>query len=226
MPEVCFLVTTLLSVPALPVGCLIIGLLLQQAVAVHEEPRHDLVFEDSSAFVLDVQIPSGDTTLYHTHTDPIFYVSIGTSRTRSQVMGRDWVGPGTGPVSSPGRVFSNIRYADRPVTHRVNNVGDGLFRLIAVINRGHGPAADSTARSTRPSTSPPLGFEVEIDNHWFRSFRGTLEPSSSSTLHRHALPVVTVQVADGSWVFQKAGTEHSLKNPGDAPLELVEIEIR
>ena len=226
MPEVCLLVTTLLSVPVLPTGCLIIGLLLQQAVAVHEEPRHKLVFEDSVAFVLDVQIPSGDTTLYHTHADPIFYVSIGTSRTRSQVMGRDWVGPGTGPVSSPGRVFSNIRYADRPVTHRVNNVGDGLFRLIAVINRGHGPAADSAALSTGPSTPPPLGFEVEIDNHWFRSFRGTLEPSASSPLHRHALPVVTVQVADGSWVFQEAGAEHSLKNPGDAPLELVEIEIR
>ncbi len=226
MPEVYVPVATLLYVPILPTGCLIIGLLLQQVVVVHEEPRHELVFEDSSAFILDVQIPAGDTTLYHTHAGPIFYVSISTSRTRSQVTGHDWVGPSTGPVSSPGRVFSNIRYADRPVTHRVNNVGDGLFRLIAVINRGHGPAADSVARETRPNTSPPLGFEVEIDNHWFRSFRGTLEPSSSSTLHRHALPVVTVEVADGSWVFQKAGTEHSLKNPADVPLELVEIEIR
>ncbi len=217
---------TLPSSCLLPTGCLIIGLVLQQAVPVQEEPRHHLVFNDDVAFILDVQIPPGDTTLYHTHADPIFYVSIGTSRTRSQVMGRDWVGPGAGPVSSPGRVFSNIRYADRPVTHRVNNVGDGLFRLIAVINRGHGPAADSAARSPRPATVPPSGFDVEIDNHWFRSFRGTLEPGASSTLHRHALPVVTVQVADGAWVFQKADAEHSLKNPGDAPLELVEIEIR
>ena len=217
---------TLPSSCLLPTGCLIIGLVLQQAVPVQEEPRHQLVLDDEVAFILDVQIPPGDTTLYHTHADPIFYVSIGTSRTRSQVMGRDWVGPGEGLVSSPGRVFSNIRYADRPVTHRVNNVGDGLFRLIAVINRSHGPSADSAVRSPRPIAMLPSGFEVEIDNHWFRSFRGTLEPSASSPLHRHALPVVTVQVADGSWVFQKAGTEHSLKNPGDVPLELVEIEIR
>tara|TARA_B100000953_G_C18005740_1_gene416494 strand:- start:515 stop:1120 length:606 start_codon:yes stop_codon:yes gene_type:complete len=201
-------------------------LVLQQAVPVQEEPRHQLVLDDEVAFILDVQIPPGDTTLYHTHADPIFYVSIGTSRTRSQVMGRDWVGPGEGLVSSPGRVFSNIRYADRPVTHRVNNVGDGLFRLIAVINRSHGPSADSAVRSPRPIAMLPSGFEVEIDNHWFRSFRGTLEPGASSTLHRHALPVVTVQVADGTWLFHIAGTEHRLENPGDTSLELVEIEIR
>jgi hypothetical protein len=217
---------TLPSSCLLPTGCLIIGLVLQQAVPVHEEPLHHLVFNDDVAFILDVQIPSGDTTLYHTHTDPILYVSIGTSRTRSQVMGRDWVGPGVGPVSSPGRVFSNIRYADRPVTHRVNNVGDGLFRLIGVINRGHGPAADSAARSPRPTAAAPSGFDVEIDNHWFRSFRGTLEPGASNTLHRHALPVVTVQAADGTWLFHKAGTEHSLENLGATSLELVEIEIR
>ena len=217
---------TLPSSCLLPTGCLIIGLVLQQAVPVHEEPRHQLVFNDDVAFILDVQIPPGDTTLYHTHADPIFYVSIGTSRTRSQVMGRDWVGPGEGLVSSPGRVFSNIRYADRPVTHRVNNVGDGLFRLIAVINRSHGPSADSAVRSPRPIAMLPSGFEVEIDNHWFRSFRGTLEPGASSTLHRHALPVVTVQVADGTWLFHIAGTEHRLENPGDTSLELVEIEIR
>ena len=217
---------TLPSSCLLPTGCLIIGLVLQQAVPVQEEPRHQLVLDDEVAFILDVQIPPGDTTLYHTHADPIFYVSIGTSRTRSQVMGRDWVGPGAGPVSSPGRVFSNIRYADRPVTHRVNNVGDGLFRLIAVINRSHGPSADSAVRSPRPIAMLPSGFEVEIDNHWFRSFRGTLEPGASSTLHRHALPVVTVQVADGTWLFHIAGTEHRLENPGDTSLELVEIEIR
>ncbi len=217
---------TLPSSCLLPTGCLIIGLVLQQAVPVQEEPRHQLVLDDEVAFILDVQIPPGDTTLYHTHADPIFYVSIGTSRTRSQVMGRDWVGPGEGLVSSPGRVFSNIRYADRPVTHRVNNVGDGLFRLIAVINRSHGPSADSAVRSPRPIAMLPSGFEVEIDNHWFRSFRGTLEPGASSTLHRHALPVVTVQVADGTWLFHIAGTEHRLENPGDTSLELVEIEIR
>ena len=214
------------SVPLLSTGCLIIGLVLQQAVPVHEEPRHQLVFEDDVALILDVQIPAGDTTLYHTHADPIFYVSIGTSRTRSQVMGRDWIGPGRGPGGSPRRVFSNIRYADRPVTHRVNNVGDGLFRLIAVINRGHRPAADSTGHAVGPGAVLPSKFEVEIDNHWFRSFRVVLEPGVSTTLHRHAQPVLTVQVADGNWVFQEAGAEHTLDNPGDAPLELVEIEIR
>ena len=203
-----------------------VGLALQQGVPVHAEPRHHLVFEHDAAFVLDVQIPPGDTTLYHTHADPIFYVSIGASSTRSQVTGRDWVGPGTGPVRSPGWVSSNIRYADRPLTHRVNNVGDRLFRLIAVINRGHRPEADSAARAVGVAPALPTDLEAEIDNHWFRSFRLILEPGASNGPHRHAYPVVAVQVADGSWTFHEAGAEHILDNPGEAPLELVEIEIR
>ena len=192
----------------------------------HEEPRHHLVFEHDAAFVLDVQIPPGDTTLYHIHADPIFYVSIGTSQTRSQAMDRGWVGPGTGPVRSPGWVSSNIRYADRPVTHRVNNVGDGLFRLIAVINRGHGPQADSAVRAGEASVVLPPGLEAEIDNNWFRSFRIVLDPGASSGPHLHNRPVVAVRVDDGSWTFHEAGAEHVLDNPGEAPVELVEIEIR
>ena len=208
------------------VGCLVLlGLTPQQSVPVHEEPRHHLVLENEAAYVLDVQIPAGDTTLYHTHADPIFYVSIATSRTRSQSIDRQWMGPGTGPVRSPGWAMSNIRYVDRPVTHRINNVGDGLFRLIAVVNRSHGADAHSAAAGAQAPVLP-AGLETEVDNHFFRSFRIELQPGESHGPHRHADPVVVVDVASGDWRFHDAGAEHTLTQSGDGPLELVEIEIR
>ena len=64
----------------------------EKVVPVHEEPRHHLVFEAPVTRILDVQIPAGDTTLFHTHSDPILYVSMSQSQTRSQTLGAEWSG--------------------------------------------------------------------------------------------------------------------------------------
>ena len=59
----------------------------QEVVPVHEEPRHHLVYDNDILQVLDVQIPEGDTTLYHTHDSPIFTVGIFASSTDDQELG-------------------------------------------------------------------------------------------------------------------------------------------
>src|SRR5687767_455364 len=113
-----------------------------KVVPVHQEPRHHLVFDSPGTRILDVQIPPGETTLFHTHSDPILYVTMSTSQTRSQNIGGEWSGtpPATAPESSatprvaptnpPGRMMSTTGYGEKPQTHRVNNVGSSLFRLI------------------------------------------------------------------------------------------------
>ena len=63
----------------------------QEVVPVHQEPRHHLVYENDILQVLDVQIPVGDTTLYHTHDAPIFYVFISASSTDDQELGITFV---------------------------------------------------------------------------------------------------------------------------------------
>ncbi|UCE46904.1 MAG: hypothetical protein JSW47_14995, partial [Phycisphaerales bacterium] len=109
----------------------------EPVVSVHEEPRHHLVHDDEVVRILDVQIQPGDTTLYHTHNAPIFYVSIAVSPTDVQPFGGEWESAPASddPVWGPGEVACNIDYADQPVTHRVKNVGANLFRLVAVINK-------------------------------------------------------------------------------------------
>src|SRR5687767_9098476 len=101
-----------------------------KVVPVHQEPRHRLVFDSPGTKILDVQIPPGDTTLFHTHSDPILYVTMSTSQTRSQNFGAEWSGtapvateaPAAPPVrivpSKPvGRMMSTTSYADKPQTH-------------------------------------------------------------------------------------------------------------
>jgi hypothetical protein len=241
-----------------------------QVVPVHEEPRHRLVFDSPVARVLDIQIPPGDTTLFHTHSNPILYVNMSSSQTRGQTLGQEWSGgdaaarpaprppTGTGGVTTetpgvgaktpapivvkpaqpapavPGRMNSVTSYSTQPLTHRVNNVGTGVFRLIGIINRTDGD----------PSTDPSADFAAkpEVDNRWLRGYRSTLD--LAAVKHQHANPTVIVLVrgraivntgkdlpldAPGAFAFIEGGVPHSVrgvKGESADPNEVVEIEVR
>jgi quercetin dioxygenase-like cupin family protein len=216
-----------------------------KVVPVHQEPRHHLVFESAGTRILDVQVPPGDTTLYHTHSDPILYVAMSASQTRSQTLGREWSGsdasqrtepviprdgiPRVAPVR-PGRMTSTTSYATAPLTHRVNNLGQALFRLIGITNSS---AGDHTA-------APSAGFDQmpEISNPWFRGYRWTLGVTPSE--HRHANPVALVLVSGravargpaattldtpGAFAWIEGDVAHTIQALGDA-MEVVEVEVR
>jgi quercetin dioxygenase-like cupin family protein len=212
-------------------------------VPVHQEPRHRMVFESPGLRILDVQIPPGDTTLFHTHSDPILYVTMSSSTTRTQALGGAWNGtPASGPAASgpftlapstpPGRMMSTTTYAERALTHRVSNVGDTLFRLIATTNASAGDD------STQPS--PGFAGTPEITNRWFRGYRVIVNGDGASE-HRHANPVNVVLVSGravatvgtatkklddlGQFAFVEPNVPHRLASVG-GEAQLVEVEVR
>ena len=227
----------------------------EKVVPVHEEPRHHLVLDNPVTRVLDIQIPPGETTLFHTHSNPILYVNMSSSQTRSQTLGREWSGEGAArpaaaagakpaagapvPAGIPpavfGRMNSVTNYSTQPLTHRVNNYGTSVFRLIGIINRTDGD----------PSTDPSADFasKPEVDNRWLRGYRWPLE-ATPLPQHRHANPVVIVLVRGravvtaakdipldtlGAFSFFDGGVAHSIKGlrgDGVEPNEIVEIEVR
>jgi quercetin dioxygenase-like cupin family protein len=215
----------------------------EQIVPVHQEPRHRIVYDSPGARVLDVQIPPGDTTLFHTHSDPILYVNISGSTMRSQTLGSEWNGtPAAGPAAAapfkvapstpPGRMMSTTSYAERPVTHRVSNVGESLYRLIATINAS---AGDESA-----GPSPGFDSAPEITNRWFRGYRAVVSGDAGSE-HRHANPVNVVLVSGrasatigsatkvfdqaGQFAFIEPNVPHRLAGLG-GEAQLVEVEVR
>jgi quercetin dioxygenase-like cupin family protein len=219
-------------------------------VPVYHEPHHRQVFQYGTTRILDVQIPPGDISWYHIHASPILYVTLSAGRIQTQNLGQDWgaggrgqagrgappAGEGAPPVAPPpgARISSTTSYTERPVTHRVKNVGDTLFHPIGVINES--PGDDSTAE--------PAGFEgkLELANRWFRAFRFTLAPGASTSSHHHQSPVVVVQSSDGRavgagavkwelneqgrWAFFDKGDAHTLRNVGESGVELIEVEVR
>lgn len=217
-----------------------------KTVPVHQEPRHHVVFDSPGTRILDIQIPPGDTTLFHTHVDPILYVTLSTSQMRNQSFGGEWSGtaPTTpssatsapafrvAPTNPAGRMMSTTSYAEKPLTHRVNNIGSTLYRLIGITNTSPG---DITTTSSTDFAAKP-----EADNRWFRGYRWALtqEPSDE---HRHANPVAIV-VVNGGAVAAVGATKTSLDKPGgfvfveanlahrvhgtSGDAEAVEVEVR
>ena len=206
------------------------------------EPRHHVVYESAALRVHDIQIPPGDTTLFHTHDTAILYVPIARSTTRGQVLGAEWSGGGAAAPAAPapvperpGTVNSVTTYVEKPYTHRVNNIGSSLFRLVGIANRTAG-AADAAADDISGLSAKP-----ELENKWYRAHRVVLAPGAASASHGHATQVVlvmqtpgTVAVEGATWsplngsgdfVWQPAGT-HVVYNRGASPIELVEVEVR
>lgn len=211
-------------------------------VHMSKEPRHRVVFESGTVRVQDIQIPPGDTTLFHTHDHAVLYVPISSGRTRSQTLGQEWGGGGgaaargaSAPpqVQTLGRVSSPASYIEKPMTHRVNNFGDTLFRLISVANLSAG--SDSNVDDVAGFVDKP-----ELLNRHYRAFRIILPPGHATAAHRHAWPVVVVQQSTGAvamddtdkstrmpgqYIVHESGP-HQLKNAGDTRVEFIEIEVR
>lgn len=248
-------VGTLLATPSLLwVAAVAIGA-EEPVVPVYHEPHHRQVFQYGTTRILDVQIPPGETSWYHTHSSPILYVTLSTGQIRTQNLGQDWGSGGRGAGANRGappadaspaatqtaapppavRISSTTSYAERPVTHRVQNVGDRLFHPIGVINESAGD--DSMSEQAAGFDGKP-----ELTNRWFRAYRFTLAPGESTPPHRHQTPVVVIQSADGRalgvgamkfelnepgrWAFFDAGDSHTIRNVGELRVELVEVEVR
>ena len=220
----------------------------EPVVPVYHEPHHRQVFQYGPTRILDLQIPPGTTTWFHTHESPILYINLSSSPSRTQILGQDWAtgGPpraaasnvdrGAAPPAPAGpRVTSTTGYATQPLTHRLQNVGDRLVRAIVVINETAGEEAT-------PEQAAGFETKAELVNRWFRAYRQALAPGESTPPHRHKAPVAIVQTSEGhgravgamkfelnepgQWSFFDAGDAHEIRNTGDARVEFVEVELR
>ena len=247
---------------------------------VHQEPHHRQVLQYGPMRIIDLQIPPGDMSWFHTHEWPVFYLTVADSQTRTQIFGEEWGARGRGaapggaagrgappaagaPAGAPPagaaragappapaggaapraggpprfrpRLFSDLSYAERAVTHRIHNNGTGLYRALGVINETQG--GDESV------TEEAAGFsgKAEMSNRWFRIHRVALAPGEKAT-HQHKAPVVVLQdsagkgtasgpmafelAEPGSWAFFDSGARHEIANSGAERLEVIEVEIR
>jgi uncharacterized protein (DUF885 family)/quercetin dioxygenase-like cupin family protein len=235
----------------------------EQVVPVYHEPHHRQLFAYGTTRILEGQVPPGDTSWYHVHAEPILYITLSASAQRTQVLGEDWGrgrGEGGAPAPAAGRggpaggapagrgappnaggppllrATSTTSYYDTPVTHRIQNGGDRLFRFMVVSNASPGDESAATPADDGFSGTP------ELTNRWFRAYRIKLAPGQATEMHRHSTESVIVQISDGQalatgpmmwdlgeqgrWAWFDGGKEHQIKNTGTVPFEAIEVEVR
>jgi hypothetical protein len=137
--------------------------------------------------LLDVRIPPGDVTLFHSHDHPTLHVTLQDAPVATQRPGEDWEHRSRRRVL--GEVTDRCDYFTDPLVHRVRNDGADLFHLIAVVNADAGEHGLVTVA------------DIELANRWFvvRRWDRALDERPAKATR------VFVRPASTSWLVVPAG---------------------
>lgn len=203
-------------------------------VPVYEEPHHHLVFQNALVRILDVRVPPGDSTQYHIHANPTIAVSVEEARNWAQTFGAppDSVQP---PAAVPRLLDNWTRVL--PYTHRVGNVDSVPFHYITSELLG------LSGLNCLPLPESGLRHLVK-EGKLARVYELRLAPHTATEQHEHVCPGVTVLgtsgtlseegtaaaanggVGAGHWEWRNPGHRHVLRNTGNTPLIVFEIDWR
>jgi len=203
-------------------------------VPLSEEPGHVPVLENDIVRAVYLVVPPGESTLYHEHTTDIATVTLEGTDLENQI----WMQEPTVTQRNAGRVaFSG--YAAEPYIHRVANVGDGTFRIVAVEIF---PPPDPQFAGAAGRQAP---FEQVLDNDRVSIWRIALAPSQSNALFRIGLPTVRIiqtggtlaerinrgllesrPAAQGDIQWLAAGDSVSISNVGQSEVVIYDMEIK
>ena len=176
------------------------------SVPVYEESYHVLRLTNAHARVMDISIPAGKSTLYHTHAADLVGVSIQDSPTRTIVGGTI-----TNAPADPAGLIWYEPFGSHPVTHEVSNLGTRPTRYIG---------AEVLAGAAQPSTVAPLntaGHRLELENDRILGFRVKLGAGEELGSHVHSGPVLLIAVSGGTVrLAGEGGGERTWQSaPGD-----------
>ena len=199
-------------------------------VPVEQEPHHHLVLKNDNLLVLRVILQPGESSVYHVHSVDDVAVWLGNTSSAQQLPNE----PESAPVEQkPGNVtLRTLR--ETPFTHRVHNVGKGLFDVLDV---------EILQRPEHPSSA--VAGPVAGENPSARVYKWTLAPGGATPMHTHERPYLIVAATgfnlkmtapdgqsatheikpgDFHWVTSKV--THSLANAGTSEGQIVEIELK
>jgi quercetin dioxygenase-like cupin family protein len=201
----------------------------QSPVPVENDPLHHVLLRNDSVTVVRLTLKPGETTEFHTHSRDRVVIDLSDSSLTQQTLGET---EGAPQHAKPGLV--SALELDRPYTHRVHNVGSGLFDVLDIefLQRPTSPASKAIAT-------------VEAENRSARVYKYTLAPGATSAMHTHERPYLIVstmpfvlkmtdpagrssthEVKAGDFHWIDAKVTHSLANAGTTEGQIVEVELK
>lgn len=199
-------------------------------VPVEQEPHHHLLLKNDQLLVLRVTLQPGERSMYHVHSVDDVAVWLGNTSATQQLPNE----PESAPVEQKPGNISLRTLRETPLTHRVHNVGQGLFDVLDV---------ELLQRPEHPSTG--AAGPVTAENPSARVYKWTLAPGGATPMHTHERPYLIVAATgfqlkmtapdgqsatheikpgDFHWVTSKV--THTLANAGNGEGQIVEIELK
>jgi hypothetical protein len=208
----------------------------ERVVPANEEPRHVVKLENEWVRIIDVEIPEGEQTLFHTHSLDYPYVLVTSVTLYNQVYGQE--------AKNVNMQAGFIGYYDAAAkgayTHRFINRGPGTFRAIGIELLK--PTRDSAAPNAALPALP--GVETALDNERVGAYRIRLAPGASigpltipgpsirvamgegKMVHESEDTQTDMRLAPAQFVFQPQTTTATFTNTGATQLELVEFILK
>ena len=208
----------------------------ERIVPANEEPRHVVKLENEWVRIIDVEIPEGEQTLYHTHSLDYPYVLVTSVTLYNQIVGQE---PKEVKMQAGFTGYYDAA-AKGPYTHRFINRGPGTFRAIGIELLK--PRQDSAV--TNAALPALTGVETALDNERVGAYRIKLAPGASIGPLTIPGPSIRVAMGEGKlvyeiedtqtemrlvpaqFVFQPQTTTANFTNTGSTEVELVEFILK
>jgi hypothetical protein len=222
------------------IACAPIGLAADQTdvpVPILKAPFHLPVFKNEYVTLLNIYVPPGRNTGFHTHTGDSVSVNIEDADMTNQDFGTPQ--PAPAQHSQRGRTaYTDYRKQSR--THRASNVGSTPFHNVSFIFN-----SPESARFTPSSRAGAPEYVQVMDNERVRGWRLVLEPGHAAGSITQQAPGLRIIVeggeiaesvpgqADrgmspklGEFYWQDPGVTRVIRNTGMKRIELLEFELK
>lgn len=201
-------------------------------VPITSEPNHKVRFENDKIRIVEARLPKGKKTLFHEHRFDGFYVFFKAEGFVNE--------PYEAKTISPDLQMGSVEFipADKPYIHRVGASGsqDVHVTVVELLTPVNAVAKETELRF------PP--FEVSLENSRGRIYRLSLSPGESTELFTRPAGTVIFAITSGQIIEQSdvkatrrwelapgrfrwidSSEDLRIKNDGQMPVELVEIEL-
>jgi quercetin dioxygenase-like cupin family protein len=205
----------------------------QPTKSVSEDPHYRRVLYAAHLRIFEVTIPTGETTLDHSHEYDSATLTVADAAVRTRGVGEEW----SLRLDRPRGNVTISEYTGSPAAHRVESVNGTTYRAIAIENlreRGW----------TKPKSLSAAGTSLRQESRAFAVYDVRLGADAEKTNHFHEVPTVAVLIegaiqnqgeggsepfrvqGPGRWIYVPMAQMHTMTVSGTNPAHVIEIEVR
>src|ERR1051326_358056 len=162
-------------------------------VPVREEPRHKVALENEYIRLLDVRLPPGDTSLFHVHEIPSFFIPLSTAASGSQVQGQ---APRESRFAADSTWYNGFETG--PLVHRVWNSDTSVLHVIDL-------ELLSPKNSVLPDINEPGFPKVAFENSRLRVYKFELSSNQHISVPELKTPALFISVTGPATIITNAG---------------------